>query len=96
MKIVYTSEAIEDSVRLRKFIEIKNPSAAKSIAGSLVDGIKKLTRFPYIGVRVSEAANLKLIRDLVLGSYIVRYLILDKTINILRIWHQREDDKNGL
>jgi plasmid stabilization system protein ParE len=96
MKIVYTPEAIEDLVRLREFIEIKNSGAAKRVANSLVDGVKKLKQFPHIGVKVSEAPNPELMRDLVLGRYIVRYLILDKTINILRIWHQKEDEKNGL
>jgi len=96
MKIVYTPEAIEDLVRLRKFIEVKNPGAAKKIANSLVSGIKKLKRFPFLGVKVSEAPNPELVRDLILGGYIVRYLILDKTINILRIWHQREEEKDGL
>ena len=96
MKIVYTPEAIEDLVRLREFIEIKNPGAAKRVATSLVDGIKKLKQFPYIGVKVSEAPSPELMRDLIIGSYIVRYLILDKTINILRVWHQQEDEKNGL
>ncbi|VAW84334.1 hypothetical protein MNBD_GAMMA18-1901 [hydrothermal vent metagenome] len=97
MKVVYTPEAIEDLVRLREFIEIKKPGAAKRVATSLADGIKKLKQFPYIGVEVSEAPTPEeLMRDLILGSYIVRYLILDKTINILRVWHQKEDEKNGL
>ena len=96
MNIVYTPEAIEDLVRLREFIEIKNPGAAKRVATSLADGIKKLKQFPYIGVKVSEAPTPELMRDLILGSYVVRYLTLDKTINILRIWHQKEDEKNGL
>ena len=96
MKIAYTSETIEDLVRLKEFIEIENSGAAKRVANSLVDGIKKLKRFPYIGVKVSEAPNPELMRDLVLGGYIVRYLVLDKTINILRIWHHKEDEKNGL
>ncbi|MCF6212157.1 MAG: type II toxin-antitoxin system RelE/ParE family toxin [Gammaproteobacteria bacterium] len=96
MKVVYTSEAIDDLVRLREFIEIRNPGAAKRIAYSLVDGIKKLKRFPHIGIKVSEAPNPEAMRDLILENYTVRYLILDKSINILRVWHQREDEKNGL
>jgi len=91
MKIVYTPEAIEDLTRLREFIEVKNPLAAKKVATSLVEGIKKLKRFPQIGVEVSQAPNPELVRDLILGDYIVRYLILDKTINILRLWHHKEN-----
>lgn len=96
MKIVFTPESIEDLTRLREFIEIKDPDAAKRVANSLVDGISKLKRFPYIGVEVSNAPNPEIMRDLILGNYIIRYLILDKTINILRMWHHKEDERNRL
>jgi len=96
MKIVFTPESIEDLTRLREFIETKNPDAAKRIASSIVDGISKLKRFPYIGVEVSGAPDPEIMRDLILGDYIVRYLILDKTINILRMWHHKEDERTGL
>ncbi len=95
MKIVFTPESIQDLARLRKFIEIKNPDASKRIAASLLEGIKKLKRFPYVGVEVSKAPNPEIVRDLILGNYIVRYLILGKTISILRLWHHKED-RNGL
>jgi len=88
MKIVYTPEAIEDLARLREFIETNNPEAAGRIANSLLDGVKKLKRFPQIGIQVSKAPNPALMRDLLLGNYVARYLVLEKTINILRIWHQ--------
>ena len=96
MKIAFTSEAVEDLARLREFIENKNPDAAKRIANTLVDGIGKLKRFRFIGVEISNAPNPEIMRDLILGNYIVRYLILDKTINILRIWHHKEGERNGL
>ena len=92
MKIVFTPESIEDLTRLREFIEIKNPDAAKRIADSLIDGISQLKNFPYIGVEVSSAPNPEIMRDLIFGNYIIRYLILDKTINILRMWHHKEDE----
>ncbi len=95
MKIVFTPESVEDFVRLRGIIESKNPEATKRIANSLLEGIKKLKQFPYIGVEVTIAPNPEILRDLILGNYIVRYLVLDKTINILRMWHQKED-RNGL
>ena len=96
MKIVFTPESIEDLTRLREFIEIKNPDAAKRISSALVEGIRKLKRFPFIGVEVSNAPNPEIMRDLILGNYIVRYLILENTINILRIWHHKEDERNRL
>ncbi len=96
MKTVFTPQSIEDLTRLREFIAIKNPGAAKRTANTLVDGIKKLKRFPYIGVQVNSAPDPEILRDLILGNYIVRYLILDKTINILRMWHHREEGRDGL
>ena len=96
MKIVYTTESIEDLARLREFIKIKNPDAAQRIARSILEGIKKLKRFPQIGIEVSKAPNPELVRDLIIGNYIVRYLVLDKTINILRVWHHKEEGRNGL
>ncbi len=96
MKIVFTPESVEDLTRLREFIEIKNPDAAKRIANSIIDGITKLKKFPYTGVEVSSAPNPEIMRDLILENYIIRYLILDKTINILRMWHHKEDKRNGL
>ena len=95
MKIVYTPESIDDLARLRDFIITKNPDAAQRIAGSILDGVKKLKRFPLIGVEVSKAPNPELVRDLIIGNYIIRYLILNKTINILRIWHHKEEGRNG-
>ena len=95
MKIVFTPESIEDLNRLRQFIEYKNPVAAKRIANSLIDGIGKLKRFPYLGLEVPSAPNPEWMRDLILGNYIVRYLILGKTINVLRVWHHKEDNRNG-
>jgi len=42
-------------------------------------------------VQVNKAPNPEIMRDLIQGKYIVRYLILDKTINILKVWHHKED-----
>jgi len=72
VKIVYTPEPIEDLVRLRAFIERNNPHAAGKIASSLLEGIRKLKRLPQMGMQVSKAPNPELMRDLILGDYVVR------------------------
>ena len=92
MKTIYTPESVRDLQRLREFIAIKNPNAASRIANALQTGIKKLKTFPNLGTDVREDES-KMIRDLVLGDYIVRYLLLKESIYILRIWHQKEDWK---
>ncbi len=91
MRISYSPEAVDDLVRLREFIEVHNPTAARRIAKAIREGIKQLKSFPYLGVAVARAPNPEIIRDLVVGKYIVRYLIRSDDLYILRVWHQKEN-----
>ena len=91
MKISYSPEAIGDLIRLREFIAIKNPQAAQKIARTIQKGIAQLKTFPYLGIKVALAPNPEIIRDLIIGHYITRYLIHTKQIYILRIWHHKEE-----
>lgn len=91
MIISYAPEAISDLIRLREFIEQKNPRAAQRISKTLRKAIKQLKTFPNIGVEVQEAPDPEMIRDLILGNYIVRYLLKANEVIILRIWHHKED-----
>ncbi len=90
MKLSYTPEAIADLIRLREFIAHKNPQAAQRIANDLIAGITQLKSFPLMGVGVEEAPDPEMIRDLVIGNYIARYLVHSKEVHILRIWHHKE------
>lgn len=94
MKIRYSPESIEDLVRLRKFIEIKNPSAAKRFASNILAGIEKLKLFPKMGLPVQRAEDPERIRDLFISSYTLRYLVGNNEIYILRIWHGKEIEKD--
>ncbi len=91
MRISYTLEAIDDLKRLREFIEVKNPLAAQRVATSILKGISQLKVFPYLGVEVQQAPNPEMVRDLLIGNYIARYLIRSKKIDILRVWHHKEE-----
>ena len=64
MKISYSPESIHDLIRLREFIEVKNPAAAKRIANELLAGIGKLKIFPGMGLPVKRAPDPRIIRDL--------------------------------
>lgn len=91
MKILYSPESVNDLIRLRKFIEVENPLPAQRVANTLKKGIKQLKTFPYLGVEVPPAPNPEMIRDLIIGKYIVRYLIRSHGIYILGVWHYREN-----
>jgi addiction module RelE/StbE family toxin len=91
MKLIYTQEAIADLSRLRKFIARQNPGAAARLANQLVQGITKLCDFPFLGYVVKQVLSSEHVREIVLGKYVVRYLVLEKSIHVLRIWHHREN-----
>ena len=92
MKLVYSAESVNDLIHLREFIEIKNPQAAKRVAQSIKKGITQLKSFPYIGVKVEQAPDPEIIRDIIIGNYTARYLIRPKEIIVLRIWHHKEQE----
>ena len=94
MNLRFSPEAVEDLIRLRKFIEEKNPTAAQRVANDLLLGLEKLKVFPDIGLKVERAFDPKRIRDLFVGSYTVRYLIGDGEVVVLRIWHGKENEKD--
>lgn len=92
--VKYSPESIEDLQRVVEFVEIKNPYAARRVAIDLQEGVSKLKQFPEIGLPVTKAPDPEKIRDLYVGDYTVRYLITVNIIYILRVWHNKENEKN--
>ena len=90
----YAPESIEDLQRVVDFVEVKNPYAARRIAIDLQEGVSRLKQFPQIGLPVIKAPDPEKIRDLYVSDYTVRYLITDETIYILRVWHNKENEKS--
>ena len=93
MRLEYSQEAPVDLQRLRAFIAEHNPAAAGRIASHLIQGIEALKSHPILGHPVDRAPNPEMIRDLVLGYYIVWYLRLRDRVVILRLWHHREKER---
>lgn len=91
MRLAFTPQAVGDLRRLRDFIAIHDPAAAQGVANHLLTAINRLETFPELGVPVAIAPDPKVIRDLIAGHYVVRYLIAAREVLVLRVWHQRED-----
>jgi len=94
MKVKYSPESIKDLQRVVEFVENKNPYAARRIAIDLQEGMDKLKQFPEIGLPVLKAVDPERLRDLYIGDYTVRYLISENIIYVLRVWHNKENEKN--
>lgn len=94
IEVEYSPESIVDLQRVVEFVEVKNSYAARRIAIDFQEGVSKLKQFPQIGLPVIKAPDPEKIRDLYVSDYTVRYLITDETIYILRVWHNKENEKN--
>ena len=88
MKLQFTQSAQRDLVRLREFIAEKNPSAAVRVSQRLKKFVQRINHQLEMGVNVE---NIPGVQDLVAGDYIVRYMVLEQDIYILRIWHGKEE-----
>ena len=87
MRLLFTYSAQRDLMRLREFIAEKNPGSAGRISRRLLSVMKRLADQPRMGVPIEELPDT---RELIFGDYIVRYLVIEDEIYILRIWHGRE------
>ncbi len=97
MTLSFTRLAQADLVRLREFIAQHSEVSADRVAKELLKGIMRLTRQPRLGRRVAKGDGEDApdeIRDWMAGNYVVRYLIADKRVIVLRVWHQRENWPN--
>jgi plasmid stabilization system protein ParE len=94
MKIKYSPKAINDLHRVVEFVETKNPYAARRRAVDLQEGVAKLKSFPQIGLPVLKAPDPESVRDLYINNYTVRYLLNQDVIHILRVWHNKEHEKD--
>ena len=96
MKLAFSREARGDLVRLRAFIAGHDTAAAQRVARRLIQGIERLIRHPRLGKRVAIApgqAAPEEIRDWLVADYVVRYLIANDRIIVLRAWHGKEDPR---
>ena len=90
-KVIWLPEALEDTRRLRLFLEEKSPSAAARAGHVLLAGVKLLASFPEIGQPMDDGTNR---RELFLpfgaGGYVLRYIIDEQTVVVVRAWHTKE------
>lgn len=59
----------------------------------LVSFWKVLKTFPPVGLPVNKAPDPSVIKDLFIGSYVVRYLLASEEVYILRSWYGKETEK---
>jgi len=94
MKILWTSKASSDLVRLHEHLKPVAPDAAARIVQELARAPGRLLDYPRLGERL-DAFDPREVRRIIVGNYEMRYEISQATIFILRLWHCRENRGAG-
>jgi plasmid stabilization system protein ParE len=99
MKLIFSWMAIQDLNRIRDHRLQHEPDSVPAAAQELNRRLQSLQQFPELGKPVALAPDPQSLRDLVVGSFTVRYAPRPAAILIVRIWHQKEslhrpDDSN--
>jgi len=86
--ILYLPIAIKDITEIIDYIREENPKAALRLLDQFNESISKLEYFPEIG-KIPNDVRLKKIgyRILVIGNYLVFYVIKENDIEVRRILH---------
>lgn len=90
MRVDWSAAARRDLFRLEAFLRPVNPRAGARVVRTLVDAAAKLPEFPSIAPRI-EVHEGRDVRSLMVGDYNMHYEVTRDVINIVRVWHARED-----
>ena len=90
-EIVWLDSAVDDIVRLRKFIAEKNTKAANKAVQAIKTAVNKLEKLPNIGRMVIDLPDY---RDMHIkfgaAGYVMRYRVYQDGVYIVHIRHYRE------
>ena len=90
--IVFSPAALSDIERVREFLDINNPEAAKRALRVIFAALEKLQEFPNLGHPTLDDAIRQIIVRFGAAGYVIRYTNLPEAgdILVLRLWHGRE------
>jgi toxin ParE1/3/4 len=89
MRVVLTAKAKRARLRIYRYIDERNPSAAESFIQRIRNNFDNLARFPFIGrERSSLAPGL---RCLIVGLHLIFYAVDPDEITVVRVIDGRMD-----
>lgn len=88
MQIRFSPESVEDLKRLYEFIAEHDIDAARTTALNLKSAISRFAEFPHIGHPLEDLQG---VREFVFGRYVIRYMVREEAVYVLRVWHGREE-----
>jgi toxin ParE1/3/4 len=85
-RISWTSQALNDLQAIGDFIARDAPTFAQVFVDKVFDTVERLENFPRSG-RIVPEINQENIREIILGSYRIVYLLTDVQVSILTVFH---------
>lgn len=89
LRVEWTRSALRDLEQAQDYIAQDNPTAAREIAQRVADAAKGLTDHPKLG-RDGHVSGTRE-RPVDRTPYLIVYRIRGQVIEILRLWHGRQD-----
>lgn len=91
-QVKFAPAALNDLSRLREFLRLKNPAAAKRAAVAITRSVQLLGQYPQIG-RPAEEMDIEyreLLIDFGDSGYVALYRYEVDVVTVLSLRHQRE------
>lgn len=89
-KVIWTEPALADLREIRDFVAKGSPAYAARLASRLVDAPRRLVQFSKSGHRIPEFEE-DHIRELLVGSYRLIYVLRNDTSYIVAVVHGSRD-----
>ncbi|GAA0410492.1 type II toxin-antitoxin system mRNA interferase toxin, RelE/StbE family [Cocleimonas flava] len=92
MQIRWESDAINDLIEIREFIERENPESASRLANKILNPVDILIEHPLL----AKAGRIHKTREHVVSGtpYTLVYLAESELITVLRVFHQSKKWKH--
>lgn len=90
MALRWTRAAHGDLKRIHEFLEPVNPGAAARSVQAVVARVRRIPLQPRLGEKLSGFVD-RDVRRVLVQKYEIRYEVAGSDINVLRIFHTRED-----
>jgi toxin ParE1/3/4 len=92
-KIIWSDAAIADLQEVCSYVAQDDPQAAGRLGRGILDHVRVLASFPFIGPTYPRGARVTL-REIVFRSYRIFYDVSEEflSVEILHVWHGARDE----